>query len=202
MHPKERARGWHARARSSVGSRRDPPRSGGRADQGQPPRGQGYGWSIRVLGALLRPRSVRLRTPVQRFVLRYGIRAREPKVDHTNPPVASDQDVLRFDVAVYQPSRVSGLEPASRRDEQVQCLRKSLGSPSRVVCRPAGERATIDKFHRDERAAVVLANLVHGHNVWMGQASQGPRLAAEPTVFIAVGHAQDLQRNATINLAS
>src|SRR5207244_1435025 len=97
--------------------------------------------------------------------------------------VLAQQQVLRLDVPMHEPGVVRVLQS----DRRLACERGGLAgrelAPAREQVR---ERLAGDVLHDDERTAVVLAGVVHLHDVGMRQPRSEPRLAYEALAEVAV----------------
>ncbi|MCY1011609.1 hypothetical protein OV079_39810 [Nannocystis pusilla] len=112
----------------------------------------------------------------------------------TRARVLADEHVVGLEVAVNQPGRVRRREASPGPEHRAQHLlpRASLGAE------PRPQRVAVDVLHGDVDPFVVLADLVHLHDVRMRQPRQRLRLAdhAGPDLAIVeVPPRQDLDRH-------
>ena len=129
-----------------------------------------------------------------------GAGPRDPEVRHLDPPLASDEDVVRLDVAVDDPVPVRGAE----------CGEDLAGVVDRDLDRglPAGDdqllqRAPVEELHRDVVGALGLAAVVDRDDVRMREPGGVLRLAPEALHERVVGRVavvEDLDRDPAAEL--
>jgi hypothetical protein len=110
-----------------------------------------------------------------------GLRAREPEVHHANATLVSNHDVVGLEVAMDQPRGMGCRHAAPGREHHVEHL-----SPATLVLAcPRAERAAIHELHGQPHPAVVLADVVHGHD--LGMRELGERLGLSQQTRATVG---------------
>ncbi len=124
--------------------------------------------------------------------------AREPEVRYHDAAIARAQHVVRLEVAMHEPGRVRGGEPATRLREHVE----DRAGIARRAAQPFVDRRTLDELHRDVVAPARRADLVHDDHVRVREPRHRPRLAQQARArFIAArGAAQHLQRDAALEI--
>ena len=120
---------------------------------------------------------------------------RDPEVRDARPPIGSDENVARLDVAVHEPTVVrrgeafAGVPECGEEGRPVAGLLMGLG-PSREVL-------AVDELHREERSALVNAGVMHRDHTGMGELGEKPSLANELRL-VASGPAQQLDRDLAV----
>ena len=107
---------------------------------------------------------------------------------------AGDEQIRRLDVAVDDPGGVRGLERVGDLDRERQQQIGLERAPGDAML----QRRPVEELHDEERAAVLLADVVDGADVGVIQRRRGPRLAAESGQRLGiVGEVgrQELQRD-------
>ena len=97
------------------------------------------------------------------------------KINQDRAPVAVEEDVVGFDVAVQQAARVNRLERAAQLDNQVL----GLFERQQTLLEPPPQILTLEQFHHQIRAAVFLEGVPHPHDAGMGELGQQPRFFYE-----------------------
>jgi hypothetical protein len=116
-------------------------------------------------------------------------------------PAAGDEQIGRLDIAVNDPGAV-------RRFQRVGDLDRERQEPidlERAPGDPMLQRHPVEEFHDEERAAALLADVVHDADVGVVQRRGRPRLAAEPgqrVGILAEVRRQELQRDERCSRAS
>ena len=102
---------------------------------------------------------------------------RDAEVRHLRGAVGKQEDVGRLDVAMHdaQLVRIAERRQDLRQDADDVACRESLVGLEVVL-----ELAPLDQLHRDVPDAGVLAEVVDRHDVGVGEAARGLRLAAKP----------------------
>jgi hypothetical protein len=100
---------------------------------------------------------------------------REAEVEDLHPPLASDHDVRRLQIAMNDAALVRGREGVGEGDRQIEDV------PEREPARDDQliEAAALHELHRQKPDAAALFRREEGHDVRMVEASDGPRLALE-----------------------
>ena len=101
--------------------------------------------------------------------------ARDAEVDDARPALLVEQHVVGLEVAVDEPGRVRGGEPAPGRDEHVD----DLAPGSRLGGEPALDRPARDELHRQEDLVLEHADVVHGDDVRVLEPGDRLRLAQQ-----------------------
>ena len=127
----------------------------------------------------------------------------QAEVQHAQPPLAIDHDVVRLEVAVGDPGAVRAGHGVGqwRRDfeqpaQRETVLRQQLGHG------PARDQLHGDEVHRASRGGRLFRR-VQGHDVGMVQRRDGPRLAFETGSPVGIGRhrlGEYLQRNVATEL--
>ena len=145
-----------------------------------------------------RPRRRRVSAP--QLVVAAARLAREAEVDDARPAVLAEQHVVGLEVAVHEPGRVRGGQPAPGRDEHVE----HLAPRPRLVGEPALERSARDELHREEHLVVEHADVVDGDDVGVREPRHRLRLAqqarAAPCPSRPVPGLEQLERDLAIEL--
>ena len=121
--------------------------------------------------------------------------ARQAEVEHLEDAVAAHHEILGLEVAVHQAGRVRDREAARRLADERDDLRgRAPGLP-----RPRPHGGPVDVLHGHVERAVLLAQVVDGHDVRMVE--RGGRARLEQQAFAALGvggerRGQDLHRHA------
>src|SRR5208282_4242903 len=92
---------------------------------------------------------------------------RQPEVQDLHPPVFSDEQILRLEVAMNDPFFMSRSQ--SMRD--LQGVVQSLARGNRSAAQPLPQRLALKQFGHDVRRTVARANIKHSQNVGMIQGS-------------------------------
>ncbi len=107
-----------------------------------------------------------------------------------------EQDVRRLDVAVQQTTAVRVVQRVGHRTDDLHRL--VAGHPVRKAFPQHLSRVgTIDEVHRDPQLTVVLAPVVHAHDVGVPQGGRGIGLALEAQAVVPIFRqrpGQDLER--------
>ena len=121
--------------------------------------------------------------------------ARDPEIRDADPTIVADQDVAGLDVAMDDPRRVRRAQAARRRRERLDDRH-----PRRPGREPRSERSPAHELHRQEHAAVALADIEHWHHVRMRELRHRPRLARQPLLIRLAEESlvQQLQRHLAI----
>ena len=102
----------------------------------------------------------------------------DAEVGDLHPPVELDEHVARLHVAVHQPARVRGGE---RVGHLVRRCRPRVADRQRAVqVDRLAQGGAVHELHHDVRDAVVLAGVVGGDDVRVGDRRRGHRLPPEP----------------------
>jgi hypothetical protein len=112
-----------------------------------------------------------------------------------------DEQIRRLDVAVDDPGTVCGLERVGNLDRERQQHVDLERAPGDAML----QRHPVEKLHHEERAAVLLADIVDGADVGVIQRRCGLRLAAESDQGLGiVGEVrrQELQRDGAPHLST
>ena len=121
----------------------------------------------------------------------------EAEIEDLQVIAVADEQVRRLDVAVDDAARVRRLERLGDLDPEVY----DLLDRQRPLLDSLLHRQTLEQFHDDEGAAVLLAELVDRADVRMGQGGGEPRFALEarqPRRLGVVFLAQELDRDLAI----
>jgi hypothetical protein len=121
-------------------------------------------------------------------------RAREPEVGDARAAVIADQHVVGLEVAVHDAGGVRGGEPFARGAVEPEDLVRR----ARPARQPRARGAAGDVLHRDEHAAVDLADLVHDDDVRVRDARQRPRLALDAGERVRGPRVAELDRDVAI----
>ena len=153
--------------------------------------------AARLFGAEVVDRAER--RPGQRH-LGLGDGPGDPEVGDLHAAVAREHDVAGLHVAVDDPPGVGGRQGAGD-------LRGDPGGLARrerpVPAHDRGQVLPVDELHDDERAVLVLAEVVDGHDVGMVERGGGERLLAEARAEVRIATvlgAEDLDRDVAIEL--
>jgi hypothetical protein len=96
---------------------------------------------------------------------------------------SADEDVGRLDIAVNDARAVRGVQRGGDFDaERQQLFHFQTGMPGEAL----PQRGSLQILHGDEGAAILLADVVNGADVWMIQRGRGASLALEPAQRLAV----------------
>ena len=108
---------------------------------------------------------------------------RDAEVGYVHAILVVEQEVRGLDVPMDDALRVRGIQAVRRLPEPFDRTAGGKGRrPDAVV-----NRAAVEVLHDDERLAVVLADVEHGHDVRMrGESSGGSRLPREPRAHVGV----------------
>lgn len=136
----------------------------------------------------------------RRDVLRIGDlvdRMGESEVGDAHPSIATHEQIRRLHIAVHDARCVGGSESFGGleicRDDGSEC--EWLGTGALTL----EQRAAVDILHHEEDEAVVLADLVHDNDVRVGEPSECPGFAMQPSEIVGIGaRAQELHRDRTI----
>jgi hypothetical protein len=123
----------------------------------------------------------------------------QAKVDDTDPPVGSDEDVAGLDVAVHHPDLVGGSEAAGG----VDVGREHLLPAALRAALPGGQGLAVDQLEGQEGRPVLLADLVDLHDIGMGQARERLRLTDQSLAVTRVAAAlrcEHLERDQAVEL--
>ena len=124
-----------------------------------------------------------------------GQRAGEAEVGDAHDPVRVEQEVPGLDVAVDDAAAMGVRERGAHLPADV---RRLLGREALAGVEHGSQRAALQELEHHERDAVVLAPVVHGHDVGVvqrcGHLGLGPEPAQEPAV-VGEGPVQDLDRD-------
>ena len=151
--------------------------------------------SHRLLGRHVVGRAQHRARPRQAAGRGVGDDARETEVEDLEHAVRGQHQVRRLDVAVDDPHLVRVAEPRAQLEDQFQPADQAQRRPA---ADDLAERLTVDVLHRDERLALVLADVVDGDDVGMGQARRRTGFAGEPLLDLVVEDRQDLDRDGPI----
>ena len=99
----------------------------------------------------------------------------EAEVEDEHAPVAAHQHVVRLEVAVHEAHGVRGGEAPARLGEHVD----HLAPGARLLLEPLAQRLALDELQGDEHLVAVLADVIHGHDMGVGEAGHGLGLAHE-----------------------
>ncbi len=121
--------------------------------------------------------------------------ARETEVEDLENAVRRQHQVRRLDVAVDDPHLVRVAEAGAQLEDQFEAANQAQ---RRSAADDLAERLAIDVLHRDERLSLVLADIVDGDDVGMGQTRRGAGFPGEPLLDLVVEDRQDLERNGPI----
>ena len=105
----------------------------------------------------------------------------------------AEEDVAGLNVAMDHPVAVGVVEGVGHRPED---LAERVGGEGAVAQDPLIERLAIEQLHGDVGHAIVLADIVDRHNVWVFQGRRRHRLTGEALdqgLIIAVLGEEDLQ---------
>ena len=124
--------------------------------------------------------------------------AREAKIGDDDPTVLATQHVVRLEIAMDERRRMRGREPTT-------CLEERLDDRehrARLRRQPLGEGRAIDQLHRDVIAVARGPDLVHDHDILVGEPRHRAGLAQEPLARIAtnLGRPQDLQCDVALEI--
>ncbi|MCY1008945.1 hypothetical protein OV079_25985 [Nannocystis pusilla] len=126
--------------------------------------------------------------------------ADQAEVDHADPAVAADQDVVGLDVAVDEAGRVRRRQAARRLGEH----RRDLAPAPTLLREPCPKGHAGDELHGDEHLVAVEADLVDLDHVRVRQLGQRLGLAQQPIlparVRLAVAALQQLDRDLAVEL--
>jgi hypothetical protein len=123
-------------------------------------------------------------------------RSRDAEVGDQDAIVGADQNVGRLEVAMHQPRIVCRGETATGLDERSDDLRRR----ARCARQPVGQRSTTDEFHRDERVAVLDADVVDPDHVGVGEPGHDLALATQGGGLRLTARAQHLDRDGPFEL--
>ena len=118
----------------------------------------------------------------------------QPEIENLRVAAAGDEQIRRLDVAVDDPGSVRRLERVGDLDRE----RQQLIDLERAPADPMLQRRPVEELHDEERAAVLLADIVNGADVGVIQRRRGACLAAESRQGLGiVGEVwrQELQRD-------
>ncbi len=104
-----------------------------------------------------------------------GSDLRQAEIQYLGVPALGHEDVRRLDVAVDDAGSVSGVERVGDVDGDGEKNVRFQRTPGDAVL----QRQPVQKFHGDERFAVLLVNFVDGADVGMVQSGGGLRFALE-----------------------
>ena len=126
-------------------------------------------------------------------------RAGQPEVGDLHHAVVGEQDVLRLDVAVHEPGAVRRGQRAQHRLHDRDGLG---GAEPAAFAQQVAQRAALDELHDQEDVVPVRVDLValvvDGDGVEVGEPGGGARLAGEPVAERRVGgqrRGHDLDRD-------
>ena len=118
----------------------------------------------------------------------------QPEIENLRVAAAGDEHIRRLDVAVDDPGGVRRLQRVGDLDRERQQQIDLERAPGDAML----QRRPVEELHDEERAAVVLADIVDGADVGVVQRRCGARLAAESLQGLGiVGEVgrQELQRD-------
>ena len=118
----------------------------------------------------------------------------QPEIENLRVAAAGDEQIRRLDVAVDDPGGVRRLERVGDLDRERQQQIDLERAPGDAML----QRRPVEELHDEERAAVLLADIVDGADVGVIQRRRGARLAAESGQGLGiVGEVrrQELQRD-------
>jgi len=121
-------------------------------------------------------------------------RARQPEVGDPWTTVRAEQDVARLEIAMNDPGRMGGHEPATGCDQPVDNLRRIASS----VAHPLPERRPLHELHRDEAAPIAAHDVVDRHDIGMTEPRQRPRLPFDPSAVLCTAAVQHLDGNLSL----
>ncbi len=101
--------------------------------------------------------------------------AREAEVEHAHAPVAAEDRVVGLEVAMHDPDRVCGRDPATRLDVARDDLRVGRSRAQG----PLPQRRAAHELHHDEDASALLTDLEHLRDVVVDDPRHRSRLAAQ-----------------------
>lgn len=111
--------------------------------------------------------------------------------------MVADHDIFGLEVAVHQTDRVRSHQPLPRPAKHLD----DLGPGTRRGLEPSLERLSLHELHGDEYPPVVIAHVVHGDDVRVGQASHRLGLA-EQAAHVEIGVGQRSMQQLDRDLAA
>jgi hypothetical protein len=120
-----------------------------------------------------------------------------PEIKNLGVPALGDKNVGRFDVAMDDSLGVSGIQCIGNLNRQAE---QNIDI-DRLSCNTMFQRHTIEKFHSEERLAIVLANIANRTDIRVIQRRCSLRLALEAGQCLRVtGNFfwQELEGNKTV----
>ena len=111
---------------------------------------------------------------------------REPEVAHLHASTGralADEDVRRLEVAVYHARGMGRGEPGPRVAHHLQ----HLAPGSTLALQPRRQIDAVDELHREERAPLEHADVVHDHDVGIGQPRERLRLGEQLAPVVVAG---------------
>src|SRR5207249_3313133 len=108
--------------------------------------------------------------------------AGQAEIDHFDVAVAPDHHVVRLEIAMHDALLVRRMESERDLDGDVERFNDRQRTRADVLA----QRRAVDEFHRDERRAVTLADVVDGQNMWVIERRGGSRFVREATQTIGI----------------
>ena len=108
--------------------------------------------------------------------------AGQAEIDHFDVAVAPEHHVVRLEIAMHDALLVRRMESQRDLDGDVERFTDRQRTAADVLA----QRRAVDKFHRDERRAVTLADVVDGQNMRVIERRGGSRFVREAAQTIGI----------------